>query len=140
MTAPSGCLQYHLDSSGVIRSFNYDASSNSQLNLVGVEGTRQLAKLRYGICIRSKSTCSITYSTIASDSFSFTMSGDVGAVDGTLLGTGILQQQMCTTDFLIIPNPSQSENSLIPGFDRFCGLGLSPTTSEHSILKFDSFV
>lgn len=128
--APAGCLQYHYSTSGVIQSFNYNPSPNPQLNSVGVEGTRQLANLRYGICIRSQSACSITYSVLASDAFSFTVTGDVGAVDPTLLGTGTLQEQMCTTDYIIIPNPSQAGALLNSGIDRFCGLGLSPTTSK----------
>lgn len=114
----------------MIRSFNYGSSPNSQMNSVGVDGTRQLANLRYGICIRSKSACSITYSVLSSDSYSFTMTGDVGAIEPALLGTGAVQQQMCTTDFIIIPNPSQTETQLTSGVDRFCGLGLNPTTSE----------
>lgn len=127
--APSGCLQYHYRTSGLIQSFNYNPSPNPQLNSVGVEGTRQLANLRYGVCIRSQSACSITYSVLASDAFSFTVTGDVGAVDPALLGTGTLQEQLCTTDYIIIPNPSQAGALLTSGIDRFCGLGLNPTTS-----------
>lgn len=72
--------------------------------------------------------CTITYSTLTSDVYSFTISGDVGAVDPILLGTGTIQSQTCTTDFIIIPNPTQTGQTLVS--DRFCGLGLNPTTSE----------
>lgn len=99
-------------------------------NSIGVEGSRQIANLNYGICIQNFGTCSITYSVLSSDVNSFTMTGDVGAVDPALLSTGTLQQQMCTTDYIIIPNPSQGGNLLTSGSDRFCGLGLSPTTSK----------
>lgn len=58
------------------------------------------------------------------------MSGDVGAIDPTLLGSATLQQQTCTTDYVIIPDPSQTGTPLTSGIDRFCGLGLSPTTSN----------
>lgn len=130
LVAPSGCLQYYYTRTGIIRSFNYSPSPNSQINSVGVEGSRQLANLYYGICIRTQSACSITYSVLASDIYSFTLTGDVGAVDPVLLGTGTLQQQMCTTDYIIIPNPSQAGSALASGNDRFCGLGLNSTTSK----------
>lgn len=95
ISAPSGCLQYHLTPNGVIRSFNYSPSPNGQLNSIGVEGTRQLASLSYGICIQAISSCSITYTVLSSDVNSFTMTGDVGAVDPILLGTVTLQDQNC---------------------------------------------
>lgn len=133
--APSGCLQYHYGSSGIIRSFNYNPSPNARLNSIGVDGTRQIAGLSYGICIRASSSCSITYSVLSSDAYSFTVTGDVGAVDPALLGTGTLQEQLCTTDYVIIPNPSQGGTLLTSGSDRFCGLGLTPTTSRRSTIQ-----
>lgn len=135
-TAPAGCLQYHYGNTGIIRSFNYSPSPNARLNSIGVDGTRQIASLSYGICIRAISSCSITYSLLSSDIYSFTVTGDVGAVDPVLLGTGTLQEQLCTTDYIIIPNPSQGGTLLTSGSDRFCGLGLTPTTSRRSIIQF----
>lgn len=114
----------------MIRSFNYNPSPNSLPNSIGVEGTRQIANLQYGICIQAIASCSITYSILSSDVYSFTMTGDVGAVDPALLGTGTLQEQLCTTDYVIIPNPRQNNVLLTSGSDRFCGLGLNPTTSN----------
>lgn len=134
-TAPSGCLQYHYESSGIVRSFNYSPSPNSLPNTIGVDGSRQIASLAYGICIRVISSCSITYSVLSSDVYSFTLTGDVGAVDPSLLGTGTLQEQLCTTDYVIIPNPSQGGTTLTSGSDRFCGLGLTATTSKRNNLK-----
>lgn len=133
--APSGCLQYHYANSGVVRSFNYSPSPNSLANSIGVEGTRQISNLNYGICIRATASCSITYRVLSSDVYSFTMTGDVGAVDPVLLSTGTLQEQLCTTDYLIIPQPSQGGQLLTSGSDRFCGLGLNPTTSKSRFLK-----
>lgn len=101
LIAPAGCLQYHYATSGVIRSFNYSPSPNSLPNSIGVDGSRQIASLNYGICIRAVSSCSITYSILSSDVYSFTMTGDVGAVDPVLLGTGTLQEQFCKSRFLI---------------------------------------
>lgn len=129
--APSGCLQYYSQPSGIVRSFNYASSPNSRPNAVGVDGSRQIASLSYGICIAAQNgACSITYAPLSSDPYSFTMTGDVGAVDVSLLGSGILQDQNCTTDYVIIANPSQTGVPLASGSDRFCGLGLTPTTSK----------
>lgn len=129
--APSGCLQYYTRSSGTIRSFNYGTSSNSMTNSVGVDGSRQIANLNYGICIESTAgSCSITYSPLSSDPYSFTITGDVGGVDTFLLGTEVLQDQSCTTDYIIISNPSQNGALLTSSSDRFCGLGLAATTSK----------
>lgn len=58
------------------------------------------------------------------------MTGDVGAIDPTLLATGNVQSQVCTTDYVIIPHPRQGGALLNSGTDRFCGLGLNPTTSD----------
>lgn len=90
--APAGCLQYYVDGdtddSGPIRSFNYGSMPSSQTNSIGVQGSRQIANARYGICIRpAANQCSITYSLPSSDPYAFTITGDVGAVDPTLLGT-----------------------------------------------------
>lgn len=100
-------------------------------NGVGVEGSRQIANLNYGICIAAEpGSCSITYAPLSSDPYSFTVTGDTGGVDASLLGTATLQQQMCTTDYIIINNPSQNGTLLATGSDRFCGLGLTATTSN----------
>lgn len=103
--APSGCLQYYLDGdsgdSGPIRSFNYGSMPSSQTNSIGVQGTRQLSNTRYGICIRAAANkCSITYSLPSSDPYAFTMSGDVGAVDPTLLGT--VSRHLILKEYLLI--------------------------------------
>ena len=133
MRAPAGCLQYWTDedsgSTGPIRSFNYGSMPSSQTNSIGVQGTRQLANTRYGICIRSGANkCSISYSLPSSDPYAFSVTGDVGAVDPTLLGTDVLQSQACTSDYVIIPYPTQG-GATLPS-DRFCGLGFVETTSK----------
>lgn len=102
------------------------------VNSIGVEGSRQIANLNYGICIAASSgSCSITYSPLSSDPYAFTMTGDVGGVDTALLGSATLQQQTCNTDYVIISDPSQNGTLLASGSDRFCGLGLRATTSKH---------
>ncbi|KAM7357956.1 uncharacterized protein ACRADG_003105 isoform 1-T1 [Cochliomyia hominivorax] len=127
--APSGCLQYYMEESGTVQSFNYGSAPNSLPNSIGVPGSRQIANHRYGICIRmAANKCSIIWSQVDSDAYSFTLTNDVGAVDPSLLATEAVQSQECTTDFIIIPNPMQNGNTL-PS-DRFCGLGLVATTSN----------
>lgn len=129
LLAPSGCLQYHIDSTGTVKSLNYGVGSNNNLNSIGVEGSRQIANSRYGICVRAAATsCSITWTTATADIYAFTLTDDVSVVDLSLLGTEALQSQICTTDYVIIPNPVQ--NSAALGSDRFCGLGLAETTSK----------
>lgn len=128
-------MQYYRNPSGIIQSFNYASSPNSIQNSIGVEGTRQIANLNYGICIAANAgSCSITYSPVSSDPYSFTMSGDVGGIDATMLGSATLQEQICTTDYVIIPYPSQTGTPLSSGSDRFCGLGLNATTSKYAHL------
>lgn len=90
--------------------------------------------LSYGICFAAAAgSCSITYSPLSSDPYSFSLTGDVGGVDVAMLGNVILQQQNCTTDYVIIGFPSQTGTPLASGNDRFCGLGLRPTTSKKNI-------
>ncbi|XP_026847597.1 uncharacterized protein LOC6600581 [Drosophila persimilis] len=126
--APSGCLQYYMPTSGTFSSFNYVSAASSALNSIGVQGSRQLANTRYGICIRKAAgICSITYSQVSSDTYSFTLTNDVGAVDPALLATSSVQSQDCTTDYIVIPAPTQSSSL---ASDRFCGLGLVSTTTS----------
>ncbi|XP_058456837.1 cubilin-like [Malaya genurostris] len=124
--APTGCLQYYMASSGEVASLNYGSGANPALNALGLIGTRQLAYSNYAICIQpAAGQCSITYSLPSTDPDAFTMTGDATAVVPALLGTGAVGDQgtACTTDYLIIPNPSGIAN------DRFCGLGLDSLTS-----------
>jgi hypothetical protein len=50
-----------------------------------------------------------------------------------LAGTAAVAESgaVCTTDFIVIPNPSQNSVSL--NTDRFCGNALVPTTSKYSV-------
>ncbi|XP_053686199.1 uncharacterized protein LOC128735735 [Sabethes cyaneus] len=124
--APAGCLQYFFTNTGTIASFNYGSAANSALNSLGMIGTRQLANSNYGICIRANAgMCTITYALPAGDSSAFTMSMDATAVAPNTLGTAAVGATGvdCTMDFIVIPNPTGL------AFDRFCGLGLGPTTS-----------
>ncbi|CAG4929456.1 unnamed protein product [Parnassius apollo] len=124
--APNGCLQYYTGVTGTINSFNYGTTSNTALSSSLVTGTRQIANLNYGICIRMEAGyCAIQYAQASSDAYSFTVTGDVEGADSTVLGTtiGALNGITCTTDFVVIPNPTIVSTGVSVGSDRFCGLG-----------------
>lgn len=126
MIAPNGCLMYYTGVSGTVRSFNYGSTPNIATAMSGLTGTRQIANHNYGICIRMEAGyCSIRWSQTA-DPYSFTVSDNTESTDLPLLGTpevGLVGNQ-CTTDFVVIPNPSSIAS------DRFCGLGFPSVTSK----------
>ncbi|XP_055620810.1 uncharacterized protein LOC129765032 [Toxorhynchites rutilus septentrionalis] len=134
--APEGCLQYHFGLSGTISSFNYGFGANPNLNSLGATGSRQIANQRYGICIRAgPNRCSITYSLPSSAAqYAFTVSGDAGVIDPTLIGQGAFGQNGadCITDYVVIPDPIVTDQNALGAVftDRFCGLGLFPVTSQ----------
>ncbi|XP_042869489.1 uncharacterized protein LOC122251538 isoform X3 [Penaeus japonicus] len=117
--APSGCLQYYTETSGNVKSFNFDDAAPR--NPVG---TRQLANQNYGICIKAENGyCGITWQrNKAVGNNSFTVSGNLPAVDPIFVGTpaAVGTGAACTTDYVIIPGGvDDNQNSV----DRFCGLG-----------------
>ncbi|RVE49248.1 hypothetical protein evm_006140 [Chilo suppressalis] len=129
--APNGCLQYYRGTTGTIRSFNYGGAANVALSASLVTGTRQIVNMNYGICIRMEAGfCAIDY-TQSAGLFTFTVSGDVEGADNTVLGTavGAANDGACTTDFVVIPNPTNSATGVAVGTDRFCGLGFVPVRS-----------
>ncbi|GLV43813.1 uncharacterized protein CBL_11607 [Carabus blaptoides fortunei] len=127
--APSGCLQYYTELSGTVKSFNYGITKNSASNNMG---TRQIANMNYGICIAMvPDYCSIRWSQTGGDPTSFTVSGDTDGTAIDVLGTplGAISGSDCTSDFVVIPNPS--ENGVPVNTDRFCGNGfVTKTTSS----------
>ncbi|XP_055610083.1 uncharacterized protein LOC129757023 [Uranotaenia lowii] len=141
--APSGCLQYYMEPTGVISSFNYNFGANPNLNSLGLPGSRQIASQQYGICIRpAADQCSITYSLPTNAPFGFTVSEPADAVAADMIGSGalMLNGQLCTTDYIIIPDPTISDAAVAGTefLDRFCGLGLYPVTSN--VLPFVVYV
>ncbi|KAI8430781.1 hypothetical protein MSG28_000943 [Choristoneura fumiferana] len=124
--APNGCLQYYTGTTGTITSFNYGTAANQALSASLVTGTRQIANLDYGICIRMEAGyCGIQYAQTANDIYSFTVTGDVEGADNTVLGTtvGAVNGASCVTDFVVIPNPTVVATGASAGTDRFCGIG-----------------
>jgi hypothetical protein len=79
--------------------------------------------------------CSITWSAAAGDMYGFTVTGDTNMAvgDGTVgTSAGALSDGDCTTDFVVIPNPSYVNSSLMgPNTDRFCGNGFNSVTSKN---------
>ncbi|XP_075991108.1 uncharacterized protein LOC142986477 [Anticarsia gemmatalis] len=129
--APNGCLQYYTGITGTINSFNYGTAANTALSASLVTGTRQIANLNYGICIRMEAGyCAIQYAQTA-DVNSFTVTGDVEGADNTVLGTalGAVNGVLCQTDFVVIPNPTVVGTGVAAGTDRFCGIGFVPVSS-----------
>lgn len=135
--APSGCFQYYTALSGIVRSLNYGQTASSVINANGVIGTNQIANTNYGICVAmTPGYCSITWSPVASDLYSFTVSGDTTAaiIDGTIAtSAAYLNGTNCTGDFIIIPNGSV--NGVPTLVDRYCGNGLPAITSKFCFIK-----
>ncbi|XP_068239954.1 uncharacterized protein [Palaemon carinicauda] len=98
--APSNCLQYYTDYSGMISTFNYNSES----------GTHQLAEQRYTICIKTREGfCGIRYS---ADSFSLSGDGDLSDAEKS----GDVD---CVADYVLIP--SMNKDGTVDKKDRFCG-------------------
>lgn len=126
ISAPAGCLMYYTDLSGTVRSFNYGPTVSGALvinaNNETRPGTRELANLNYGVCIAMQpGYCSIQWSQSAGEDTSFTVTGDTISTSViTGLPSGSVIGENCTTDFVVIPNPSYVNGTAVPG-DRFCG-------------------
>lgn len=84
--------------------------------------------------------CSITWSASAGDRYSFSVSGNTNtAVGDGSIGTGAaaLNNGNCTTDFVVIPNPTYVDTTLpAANTDRFCGNGFNSVTSKPVSLAF----
>ncbi|XP_030765764.1 uncharacterized protein LOC115889828 [Sitophilus oryzae] len=123
--APPGCLQYYTDLSATVRSFNYGTQINGAVityaNSTTVAGTRQLANTNYGVCIQMQpGYCSIQWAQ-SSDSTSFTVTNNTALVEVVSgLPNDPIVGSLCTTDFVVIPNPYYSNDTAVNS-DRFCG-------------------
>lgn len=113
---------YYTDVSRTVQSFNYGTTESGQTNGQGQTGTRQLVNQNYGICIAAApGYCSIDWQ--SSQANSFTLSGNTQT--GTISITGAL----CTTDFIVIPNPFMGTTPL--NYERFCGNSIPTITSKY---------
>lgn len=86
--APAGCLQYFLGSSGSVQSFNYGRGTNAALNANSMTGTRQMANLNYGICIRKGvGICSVTYRVVRINTYNIILERFPTFFSNSLQGT-----------------------------------------------------
>ena len=100
--APTGCFQYHFDTSGLMKSFNY-------------EGGQYLNNQHYRICIlASNDACQIEYT--SEGEFMLEKWGNYKTVPYTRAGA---TSTYCVQDYLSIPGASNS--TAAPSSDRFCG-------------------
>ena len=100
--APTGCFQYHFDTSGLMKSFNY-------------EGGQYLNNQHYRICIlASTDACQIEYT--SEGEFMLEKWGNYKTVPYTRAGS---TSTYCVQDYLSIPGASNSTSA--PSSDRFCG-------------------
>ncbi|XP_044587694.1 uncharacterized protein LOC123267210 [Cotesia glomerata] len=114
-----GCLQYYKAISGTVTSFNYGTIPNTRVSTpLLTPNTRQIQNLNYGVCIKmAPGYCTIEWS--QADASSFTISSNSGIVDSTAGIDYSLSGELCTHNFVIVPNPSV--NGTRYNTDRFCG-------------------
>jgi len=104
--APTGCFQYHFDSTGIVQSFNY-------------AGGQYFNDQHYRICIlASNSACHINYR--SEGEFMLEKWGNYKTNPYTRAG---VTSQYCVRDYLQIPGGFGGDQSL--SHDRFCGGELS---------------
>jgi len=104
--APTGCFQYHFDSSGILQSFNYD-------------GDQYFNDQHYRICIlASNDACRIDYR--SEGKFMLEKWGNYKTNPYTRAG---VTSQYCVRDYLQIPGGFGGDQNL--SHDRFCGGELS---------------
>lgn len=104
--APTGCFQYHFDSSGIVQSFNY-------------AGGQYFNDQHYRICIlASNDACRIDYR--SEGEFMLEKWGNYKTNPYTRAG---VTSQYCVRDYLQIPGGFSGDQNL--SHDRFCGGELS---------------
>lgn len=95
--APTGCLQFFTQPSGIIESFNFGQYLNS---------------LDYSICIqRQPNTCRVIF---AAGDFDWSLNGV--AIAASTSGVG---DQDCARDYLLVPGASRTGDGFT--YDRYCG-------------------
>jgi len=123
--APTGCLQYHTDTSGVISSFNYDGTvrnyepcwNGTEEACGGAVSTGHLNNMDYSICIKSQTGyCGVAYKQVDSESFQLT------GLQEENIPNPVYGETECTDDYVYIPrgNHPQDFNRKYP-VERYCG-------------------
>jgi hypothetical protein len=81
---------YHIINFNHLLKFAYGmilCECNHTLFAAGLQGTRQIANITYGVCVQAAlGYCSIQWTQNSIDPYSFTVSGDTAGIDPTLLG------------------------------------------------------
>lgn len=138
---PEGCLQWHMEPNGKIRSFNFPNQAN---NAVVAAGVTHLSSQEYTICVRRPAgvthicytPCTLVagaaatadMASTAQASFGVSVSGDAAAKSGVATAN-------CIADYLLIPGGDTLANAAlaIPTIaianDRFCGRALDPVNA-----------
>lgn len=127
---------YYTSLTGTVRSLNYGTTVSGGLVVTADNqtrpGTRELANLNYGVCIQMQpGYCSIQWSQSGSADTSFTVTGDTITTSViTVLPSGSVIGENCTTDYVVIPNPYYVNGTAVPG-DRFCGNQFPTVVSKY---------
>ncbi|XP_023334329.1 uncharacterized protein LOC111705865 [Eurytemora carolleeae] len=135
--APTGCLQYYKEVTGVISSFNYNGRirnyepcwNGTEKDCGSTVYTGHLNNLDYSICIRSQpGYCGIAYSQVDQNSFQLTGLQDLN------IPTPVNGESNCFDDFVYIPRGSHPEDSMQKYTkERYCGQILGNTLASSVI-------
>ncbi|XP_075219132.1 uncharacterized protein LOC142323420 [Lycorma delicatula] len=116
LLAPSNCLQYHLTTSGVIKSFNY------QNNFSAVIRPGYMNKLNYAVCIKKQSGyCEVTYSNKAKNGtemvFELNNLDDEG-IPTVPEGEAGAESYNCPDDYIVLNNMRLCGHRLNDAFEN----------------------
>jgi len=135
---PEGCLQWHMEPTGKIRSFNFPNQANGATVAAGVT---HLSNQEYTICIRRPAGIThICYTTCTQvDGVAITAATAQASFGLGQAAAGIAESAVgltsCSADYILIPGGDVLANAAmaIPPIalanDRFCGRELDPITA-----------
>jgi len=135
--APAGCLQYHTETSAMIKSFNYKKPTVAEIK--SQTTNVHLQNLNYAICIAPRAGfCTTEFTPV--DSMGYIMAGDaaanpayVGAMGG--FDYGCFEPGKVRMDYIVIPGATfllrdSAGGTLTGSADRYCGLTFPTVTSR----------
>jgi len=120
-TPPSGCLQWYKSTSGTIKTFNFDATSETHL---ANQNYQACIRQEAGMCCNQYTVCDETVSTNAN---SFSIYAD-SAKPYTDAGARAISVTLCTRDYITITGGSSvctTANSKGAQRDKYCGSKLN---------------
>jgi len=149
LKAPDGCLQFHTNISGNVKSFNYNGVgcfSNDHVcdpdNLESCEFvagyTGQLNNLDYTVCIDQEyGFCGTEfYQELEPGSFSLTNKTDLAENFQDLNVEGARNGASCHADYLLIPGGHCKNDATHYSTDRFCGNNLGVRGIRQPIISY----